>query len=108
MHCNFLWQQSQSFPCIRVQTPLPVAVPKGPSSFLGLHFQCSSCRPLCSLFMQPASLQVTCLDSIGKRCDFVRDAVWELALPNVDTLWSRAEVAAQLPKHREVRPFQLC
>lgn len=45
--------------------------------------------------------QVTCLDSIGKRCDFVRDAVWELALPNVDTLWSRAEVAAQLPKHRE-------
>ena len=55
--------------------------------------------------MQPALLQVTCLDSIGKRCDFVRDIVWELALPNVDTLWSRAEDAAQLPQHREVQSF---
>ena len=55
--------------------------------------------------MPPALLQVTCLDSIGKRCDFVRDAVWELALPNVDTLWLRAEDAAQLPQHREVGPF---
>ena len=72
----------------------------------GLLFLCSSCRTPCSLVMQPALLQVTCLDSIGKRCDFVRDAVWELALPNVDTLWSRAEDAAQLPQHREVRPSQ--
>lgn len=47
--------------------------------------------------------QVTMLDTLRKRCDFVNAAATAVGLTNVKTLWMRAEDAGQDPKLREVR-----
>lgn len=45
--------------------------------------------------------QVTVLDSLKKRCDFVSGTLHDLGIRNVDVLWGRAETAGQDPEHRE-------
>ncbi len=46
--------------------------------------------------------QVTVLDSLKKRCDFVEATLQRLAIDNVEVLWGRAETAGQDPEHREI------
>lgn len=48
-----------------------------------------------------AYAQVTVLDSLKKRCDFVSATLQDLGIRNVDVLWGRAETAGQDPEHRE-------
>ena len=43
-------------------------------------------------------MALTCLDSVGKKMDFVREACAELGLTGVECLWGRAE---ELPRLRE-------
>ena len=45
--------------------------------------------------------QVTCLDALRKRCDFVDKTVKDCGIDNVHVLWSRAEDAGQDKNHRE-------
>ena len=52
----------------------------------------------------PLLLQVTMLDTLRKRCDFVKAAAIAVGLTNVETLWMRAEDAGNDPLLREVRP----
>jgi 16S rRNA (guanine527-N7)-methyltransferase len=40
------------------------------------------------------------LDSTRKKCDWLRDAIDVLQLPNVDVVWDRAELAAHRPEMR--------
>ena len=47
------------------------------------------------------AVQVTLLDSLRKRCDFVRAAAERLGIGNVAVLWGRAEALGQDPDHRE-------
>ena len=51
----------------------------------------------------PLLLQVTMLDTLRKRCDFVNAAAIAVGLSNVKTLWMRAEDAGNNPMLREVR-----
>lgn len=51
----------------------------------------------------PVLWQVTMLDTLRKRCDFVNAAATAVGLTNVKTLWMRAEDAGQDPKLREAR-----
>ncbi len=46
-------------------------------------------------------MQVTLLDSLGKRCDFVRKTVADLGIGNIEVVWGRAEDIAQDRAHRE-------
>jgi len=45
--------------------------------------------------------QVTLLDSLRKRCDFVTATIKKLGIQNVTVVWSRAEDAGQNEAHRE-------
>lgn len=45
--------------------------------------------------------RVTLLDSLRKRCDFLRAAAAQLNLDNVDVVWSRAEDAGRQPALRD-------
>lgn len=45
--------------------------------------------------------QITLLDALRKRCDFMGAAAKQVGLGNVATLWSRAEDAGRDPAHRE-------
>ena len=47
------------------------------------------------------TLNVTLLESTGKKCDFMKRAIKTLGLANVKVLQERAETAGQLPQHRE-------
>ena len=46
-------------------------------------------------------IQVTLLDSLRKRCDFMQSALGSLGIDNAAPLWGRAETLAQEPAHRE-------
>ena len=46
--------------------------------------------------------QVTLLDSLRKRCEFVESATKQVGLGNVQVVWARAEEAGQNLQHREV------
>jgi 16S rRNA (guanine527-N7)-methyltransferase len=48
------------------------------------------------------AVQVTMLDALRKRCEFVDAAAGRAGLTNVSTLWMRAEDAGQDPTLREV------
>jgi 16S rRNA G527 N7-methylase RsmG len=54
----------------------------------------------CSITITNA-LQVTLLDSLRKRCDFVQSSIGSLGIGNAATLWGRAETLAQDGAHRE-------
>ncbi|MEW5312026.1 MAG: hypothetical protein WDW38_003690 [Sanguina aurantia] len=45
--------------------------------------------------------KVTLLDSLRKRCDFLKKAIELMGLTNVEVVWSRAEDAGQDPVHRQ-------
>ena len=62
--------------------------------------------PLCSLLdtVMRLAVQVTMLDALRKRCEFVSAAAVRAGLTNVSTLWMRAEDAGRDPTLREVRP----
>jgi 16S rRNA (guanine(527)-N(7))-methyltransferase RsmG len=45
--------------------------------------------------------RVTLLDSLRKRCDFLKGAATMLGLANVDVVWSRAEDAGRSPQLRD-------
>jgi hypothetical protein len=47
--------------------------------------------------------QVTLLDTLRKRTDFVTEASRRSGLTNTTALWARAEDAAQMLDHRQVR-----
>ena len=47
------------------------------------------------------SLQLTLVESVGKKADFCRHVVQELALDRVEVLQARAEEVGQMPAHRE-------
>ena len=47
------------------------------------------------------NIQVTLLDSLRKRCDFMQSTVTSLEISNAAPLWGRAETLAQAPAHRE-------
>ena len=49
--------------------------------------------------------QVTMLDALRKRCEFVDAAAERAGLANVRTLWMRAEDAGRDPTLREVQPL---
>ncbi|MHC4976046.1 MAG: 16S rRNA (guanine(527)-N(7))-methyltransferase RsmG [Planctomycetota bacterium] len=44
---------------------------------------------------------VSCLESTGKKCDFLRQASESLGLSNVEVVQDRAEAAGQDPRYRE-------
>ncbi len=46
-------------------------------------------------------IQVTLVDSLRKKVDFLEEVIKELALTNIRAFHSRAEDFARLPKHRE-------
>ena len=48
-----------------------------------------------------SAMQVTLLDSLRKRCDFVQSSVTSLGISNAAVLWGRAETLAQDASHRE-------
>jgi 16S rRNA (guanine527-N7)-methyltransferase len=50
--------------------------------------------------LQP-SLQLTLVESVGKKAEFCRHLVCALGLDRVEILQSRAEEVGQMPKHRE-------
>ena len=56
---------------------------------------------------QTASVQVTMLDALRKRCEFVDAAAERVGLTNVRTLWMRAEDAGRDPTLREVWSMNL-
>ena len=49
-------------------------------------------------------MQITLLDSLRKRCNFVEAATQQVGLQNVKVVWARAEEAGQDFQHREVSP----
>lgn len=60
------------------------------------------------------AMQVTLLDSLRKRCNFVEKAIQQVGLHNTEVVWGRAEEVGQSQQHREVRAclmftmFSLC
>lgn len=48
-------------------------------------------------------IQVTLLDTLRKRCDFLRAAAEQCGASNVEVVWSRAEDGGRNPVHRDVR-----
>ncbi len=53
----------------------------------------------------PVRPQVTLLDSLRKRCDFLREAAARAGLTNVEVVWCRAEEGGQRPELRQVRVY---
>lgn len=47
-------------------------------------------------------LEITLLDSLEKRCNFLNTVIDHLSLTGVNVVWSRAEEAGQSPLYREV------
>mgnify|MGYP001142137455 CR=1 FL=1 len=47
------------------------------------------------------AMQVTLVESVGKKANFCRHMVEQLKLENVETLTARAEEVGQMPAHRE-------
>jgi 16S rRNA (guanine527-N7)-methyltransferase len=47
------------------------------------------------------TLQVTLVESVGKKAEFLRETVADLGLNDVEVLAQRAELAARLPDHRD-------
>jgi 16S rRNA (guanine527-N7)-methyltransferase len=46
-------------------------------------------------------IKLTLLEATGKKCDFLRHIVRQLALSDVEVLYARSEEAAQMPEYRE-------
>jgi 16S rRNA (guanine527-N7)-methyltransferase len=46
-------------------------------------------------------MQLTLVESVGKKADFCRHIVNTLKLENIEVLQTRAEIVGQLPEHRE-------
>jgi 16S rRNA (guanine527-N7)-methyltransferase len=46
-------------------------------------------------------MQLTLVESVGKKCRFLEEVVSRLALPAVEILQERVEVVGRLPAHRE-------
>lgn len=47
------------------------------------------------------AIRVTLVESVNKKADFLRQAVAELGMPDVDVVAERAETAGRLPQHRD-------
>lgn len=71
-----------------------------------MHVNTVTTRTSAALKEVHVSEQVTLLDSLRKRCDFVESATKQVGLGNVKVVWARAEEAGQDLQHREVDVLQ--
>ena len=53
--------------------------------------------------LEKCLVQMLLLDSLQKRCKFVKNVISHLDIPNAEVLWSRAEDAGHQKQLREVR-----